>query len=175
MINQESIAKMKDGVRIINFARADLVDSQAVLEGIQKGKIKKYITDFATEDIIDQKDVIVMPHLGASTPESEDNCAIMAVKEMLDYLENGNITHSVNLPSVHEPRTTKYRICLIHKNVPNMLAQFATLFANKHINIENMVNKAKGEYAYTMIDTQDVVDCEELKNLDHVIQVRVIE
>ena len=175
MINQESIAKMKDGVRIINFARADLVDSQAVLEGIQKGKIKKYITDFVTEDIIDQKDVIVMPHLGASTPESEDNCAIMAVKEMQDYLENGNITHSVNLPSVHEPRTTKYRICLIHKNVPNMLAQFATLFANKHINIENMVNKAKGEYAYTMIDTQDVVDCEELKNLDHVIQVRVIE
>lgn len=175
MINQESIAKMKDGVRIINFARADLVDSQAVLEGIQKGKIKKYITDFATEDIIDQKDVIVMPHLGASTPESEDNCAIMAVKEMQDYLENGNITHSVNLPSVHEPRTTKYRICLIHKNVPNMLAQFATLFANKHINIENMVNKAKGEYAYTMIDTQDVVDCQELKNLDHVIQVRVIE
>lgn len=175
MINQESIAKMKDGVRIINFARADLVDSQAVLEGIQKGKIKKYITDFATEDIIDQKDVIVMPHLGASTPESEDNCAIMAVKEMQDYLENGNITHSVNLPSVHEPRTTKYRICLIHKNVPNMLAQFATLFANKHINIENMVNKAKGEYAYTMIDTQDVIDCEELKNLDHVIQVRVIE
>lgn len=175
MINQESIAKMKDGVRIINFARADLVDSQAVLEGIQKGKIKKYITDFATDDIIDQKDVIVMPHLGASTPESEDNCAIMAVKEMQDYLENGNITHSVNLPSVHEPRTTKYRICLIHKNVPNMLAQFATLFANKHINIENMVNKAKGEYAYTMIDTQDVVDCEELKNLDHVIQVRVIE
>lgn len=175
MINQESIAKMKDGVRIINFARADLVDSQAVLEGIQKGKIKKYITDFATEDIIDQKDVIVMPHLGASTPESEDNCAIMAVKEMQDYLENGNITHSVNLPSVHEPHTTKYRICLIHKNVPNMLAQFATLFANKHINIENMVNKAKGEYAYTMIDTQDVVDCEELKNLDHVIQVRVIE
>lgn len=175
MINQESIAKMKDGVRIINFARADLVDSQAVLEGIQKGKIKKYITDFATEDIIDQKDVIVMPHLGASTPESEDNCAIMAVKEMQDYLENGNITHSVNLPSVHEPRTTKYRICLIHKNVPNMLVQFATLFANKHINIENMVNKAKGEYAYTMIDTQDVVDCEELKNLDHVIQVRVIE
>lgn len=175
MINQESIAKMKDGVRIINFARADLVDSQAVLEGIQKGKIKKYITDFATEDIIDQNDVIVMPHLGASTPESEDNCAIMAVKEMQDYLENGNITHSVNLPSVHEPRTTKYRICLIHKNVPNMLAQFATLFANKHINIENMVNKAKGEYAYTMIDTQDVVDCEELKNLEHVIQVRVIE
>lgn len=175
MINQESIAKMKDGVRIINFARADLVDSQAVLEGIQKGKIKKYITDFATEDIIDQKDVIVMPHLGASTPESEDNCAIMAVKEMQDYLENGNITHSVNLPSVHEPRTTKYRICLIHKNVPNMLAQFATLLANQEINIENMVNKAKDDYAYTIIDTNDVVGTKEFESLENVIKVRVVE
>ena len=174
MINQESIAKMKDGVRIINFARADLVNSQDVLAGIQSGKIKKYITDFATEDIIDQKDVVVMPHLGASTPESEDNCASMAVKEIMDYLENGNITHSVNLPAVKEPRSTKYRICLIHKNVPNMLAQFATMLANKHINIENMVNKAKGEYAYTMIDTQDVVDVEEFNQLEHVIQVRVI-
>lgn len=175
MINQESIAKMKDGVRILNFARADLVNSQDVLAGIQSGKIKKYITDFATDDIIDQKDVVVMPHLGASTPESEDNCASMAVKEMKDYLENGNITNSVNMPAVKEPRTTKYRICLIHKNVPNMLAQFATLLANNHINIENMVNKAKGEYAYTMIDTQDVVDKEELKKLENVIQVRVIE
>lgn len=174
MINQESIAKMKDGVRIINFARADLVNSQDVLAGIQSGKIKKYVTDFATDDIIDQKDVVVMPHLGASTPESEDNCANMAVKEIMDYLENGNISNSVNLPAVKEPRSTKYRICLIHKNVPNMLAQFATMLANKHINIENMVNKAKGEYAYTMIDTQDFVDVEELHQLEHVIQVRVI-
>lgn len=175
MINQESIQKMKDGVRILNFARADLVNSQDILDGIAQGKIKKYITDFATEDIIDQKDVIVMPHLGASTPESEDNCAIMAVREMMDYLENGNITNSVNLPSVKEPRTTQYRICLIHKNVPNMLAQFATILANKHINIENMVNKAKGEYAYTMIDTQDIAGLEELETLENVIRVRVIK
>lgn len=175
MINKESIAKMKDGVRLLNFARADLVNSQDILAGIAQGKIKKYITDFATEDIIDQKDIIVMPHLGASTPESEDNCAIMAVKEMKDYLENGNITHSVNLPSVKEPRTTKYRICLIHKNVPNMLAQFATFLANKHINIENMVNKAKGEYAYTIIDTQDAIDIQSFKDLKYVIKARVIE
>lgn len=175
MINQESIQKMKDGVRILNFARANLVNSQDILDGIAQGKIKKYITDFATEDIIDQKDVIVMPHLGASTPESEDNCAIMAVREMMDYLENGNIINSVNLPSVKEPRTTQYRICLIHKNVPNMLAQFATILANKHINIENMVNKAKGEYAYTMIDTQDIAGLEELETLENVIRVRVIK
>lgn len=175
MINKENIAKMKDGVRLLNFARADLVNSQDILDGIAQGKIKKYITDFATEDIINQKDVIVMPHLGASTPESEDNCAIMAVKEMKDYLENGNITNSVNLPSVKEPRTTKYRICLIHKNVPNMLAQFATFLANKHINIENMVNKAKGEYAYTIIDTQDAIDIQSFKDLKYVIKARVIE
>ncbi len=175
MINKENIAKMKDGVRLLNFARADLVNSQDILDGIAQGKIKKYITDFATEDIINQKDIIVMPHLGASTPESEDNCAIMAVKEMKDYLENGNITNSVNLPSVKEPRTTKYRICLIHKNVPNMLAQFATFLANKHINIENMVNKAKGEYAYTIIDTQDAIDIQSFKDLKYVIKARVIE
>ena len=175
MINKENIAKMKDGVRLLNFARADLVNSQDILDGIAQGKIKKYITDFATEDIINQKDIIVMPHLGASTPESEDNCAIMAVKEMKDYLENGNITNSVNLPSVKEPRTTKYRICLIHKNVPNMLAQFATFLANKHINIENMVNKAKGEYAYTIIDTQDAIDIQSFKHLKYVIKARVIE
>lgn len=175
MINKENIAKMKDGVRLLNFARADLVNSQDILDGIAQGKIKKYITDFATEDIINQKDIIVMPHLGASTPESEDNCAIMAVKEMKDYLENGNITNSVNLPSVKEPRTTKYRICLIHKNVPNMLAQFATFLANKHINIENMVNKAKGEYAYTIIDTQDAIDIQSFKDLKYVINARVIE
>ena len=175
MINKENIAKMKDGVRLLNFARADLVNSQDILDGIAQGKIKKYITDFATEDIINQKDIIVMPHLGASTPESEDNCAIMVVKDMKDYLENGNITNSVNLPSVKEPRTTKYRICLIHKNVPNMLAQFATFLANKHINIENMVNKAKGEYAYTIIDTQDAIDIQSFKDLKYVIKARVIE
>ena len=175
IINQESIALMKDGVRILNFARADLVNSQDVLTAIESGKIAKYVTDFATPDIIDQENVIVMPHLGASTPESEDNCARMAVKEIKDYLESGNIVNSVNFPTINEPRTTKYRICLIHKNVPNMLAQFATLLANQQINIENMVNKAKGEYAYTIIDTNDMVGIEVFEALEHVVKVRVIE
>ena len=175
IINQESIALMKDGVRILNFARADLVNSQDVLAAVASGKIAKYVTDFATPDIIDQENVIVMPHLGASTPESEDNCARMAVKEIKDYLESGNIVNSVNFPTINEPRTTKYRICLIHKNVPNMLAQFATLLANQQINIENMVNKAKGEYAYTIIDTNDMVGIDVFEALEHVVKVRVIE
>lgn len=126
-------------------------------------------------DIIDQDNVIVIPHLGASTPESEDNCARMAVKEIKDYLESGNIVNSVNFPTINEPRTTKYRICLIHKNVPNMLAQFATLLANQEINIENMVNKAKGDYAYTIIETNDVVGIDDFNALENVVKVRVID
>lgn len=174
-INKESIDMMKDGVRILNFARGDLVNSTDVLAAVKEGKIAKYVTDFASPDIINQENVIVMPHLGASTPESEDNCARMAVKEIKDYLESGNIVNSVNFPYINEPRTTKYRICLIHKNIPNMLAQFATLLANREINIENMVNKAKGEYAYTIIETNDVVDMNDFEALENVIKVRVIE
>lgn len=174
MINKETIRTMKDGVRILNFARADLADSSAVLEAVKNGKIAKYVTDFATPDIVDVENVIVMPHLGASTPESEDNCAKMAVKEMKNYLENGNIVNSVNFPSINEPRTTKHRVCLIHKNVPNMLAQFATLFAKQQINIENMVNKAKGDFAYTIIDTNDSVGIHEFEELENVIRVRMI-
>lgn len=175
LINKESIDMMKDGVRILNFARGDLVNSTDVLAAVKEGKIAKYVTDFASPDIINQENVIVMPHLGASTPESEDNCARMAVKEIKDYLESGNIVNSVNFPYINEPRTTKYRICLIHKNIPNMLAQFATLLANREINIENMVNKAKGEYAYTIIETNDVVDMNDFEALENVIKVRVIE
>lgn len=175
LINKESIDMMKDGVRILNFARGDLVNSTDVLAAVKEGKIAKYVTDFASPDIINQENVIVMPHLGASTPESEDNCARMAVKEIKDYLESGNIVNSVNFPYINEPRTTKYRICLIHKNIPNMLAQFATLLSNREINIENMVNKAKGEYAYTIIETNDVVDMNDFEALENVIKVRVIE
>ena len=174
IINKESIALMKDGVRILNFARADLVNSQDVLEAVASQKVAKYVTDFATPELVDQENVIAIPHLGASTPESEDNCARMAVREIKDYLESGNIVNSVNFPNINEPRTTKYRICLIHKNVPNMLAQFATLLANQTINIENMVNKAKGDYAYTIIETNDVVGTKEFEDLDNVIKVRVV-
>lgn len=174
IINKESIALMKDGVRILNFARADLVNSADILDAIANQKVAKYITDFATPDLVDQENVIAIPHLGASTPESEDNCARMAVREIKDYLESGNIVNSVNFPNINEPRTTKYRICLIHKNVPNMLAQFATLLANQEINIENMVNKAKGDYAYTIIETNDTVGTDEFVSLENVVKVRVI-
>jgi len=175
LINKETIAKMKDGVVILNFARGDLVVTEDIVEAVAKGKVAKYVTDFANEELLNKRNIIVFPHLGASTPESEDNCARMAVKEVRDYLESGNIVNSVNFPTINEPRTTKYRICLIHKNVPNMLAQFATLLANQQINIENMVNKAKGDYAYTIIDTNDTVGTDVFHALEHVIRVRVIE
>jgi len=174
IINKDTIAKMKDGVVILNFARGDLVVTEDIVAAVASGKVAKYVTDFADEALLNQRNIIVFPHLGASTPESEDNCARMAVQEVRNYLENGNIVNSVNFPSINEPRTTQYRICLIHKNVPNMLAQFATLLANQHINIENMVNKAKGDYAYTIIETNDVVGVEEFEALEHVIRVRVV-
>lgn len=174
IINKDTIAKMKDGVVILNFARGDLVVTEDIVEAVASGKVAKYITDFADEALLNKRNIIVFPHLGASTPESEDNCATMAVKQVRDYIENGNIVNSVNFPSISEPRTTQYRLCLIHKNVPNMLAQFATLFANQHINIENMVNKAKGDYAYTIIDTNDAVGIEEFEKLENVIRVRVV-
>lgn len=174
IINKDTIAKMKDGVVILNFARGDLVVTEDIVEAVASGKVAKYVTDFADEALLNKRNIIVFPHLGASTPESEDNCARMAVNEVRDYLENGNIVNSVNFPSISEPRTTQYRICLIHKNVPNMLAQFATLLANQHINIENMVNKAKGDYAYTIIETNDVVGVEEFEALENVIRVRVV-
>lgn len=174
IINKDTIAKMKDGVVILNFARGDLVVTEDIVEAVASGKVAKYVTDFADEALLNKRNIIVFPHLGASTPESEDNCARMAVKEVRDYLENGNIVNSVNFPSINEPRTTQHRICLIHKNVPNMLAQFATLLANQQINIENMVNKAKGDYAYTIIETNDVMDVEVFETLENVIRVRVV-
>lgn len=177
IINKDSISKMKDGVVILNFARGDLVVSEDIVEAVQSGKVAKYITDFADECLLNKHNIIVFPHLGASTPESEDNCARMAVKQVIDYVENGNITNSVNFPSVSEPRVTKYRICIIHKNVPNMLARFATLLANENLNIENMVNKAKGDFAYTLIDTNDdlAINIEtEITKIEQVIKVRVL-
>ena len=177
VINKDTIAQMKDGVVILNFARGDLVVTEDIVEAVATGKVAKYVTDFADEALLNKRNIIVFPHLGASTPESEDNCARMAVKQVIDYIENGNIVNSVNFPAVSEPRRSKYRICIINKNVPNMLAQFATLLANKGLNIENMVNKAKGDYAYTLIDTNDdltddIVDA--IKNQDNVINVRVL-
>ncbi len=174
MINKDKLALAKDGVRILNFARADLVVEEDIIEGVETGKIGKYITDFGSRNLINKDNIIVMPHLAASTYEAEDNCAIMAVRQVKDYLENGNITNSVNLPNISEPKSTSHRICIIHKNVPNMLAQFASVVGNANINIENLYNKARGDVAYTMIDTNSHIDEEIFKQIDNVIRVRVI-
>mgnify|MGYP004520045505 CR=1 FL=1 len=157
MINAESIAKMKDGVKIINLARADLVDAAALKSAIESGKVSAYVTDFPTEETINVNGIITIPHLGASTEESEDNCAVMAANELIDYLENGNITNSVNYPSASMPRSGKTRICMMHKNIPSILAQISAVISGEGINIENMINKSRGDYAYTILDVGEDV------------------
>ncbi len=174
IIGKKTIAQMKKGIRILNLARGELVDEEALLEGLANGTVARYVTDFATYRLAHSENVLALPHLGASTPEAEENCARMAVQELRDYLENGNIRNSVNMPAVVEPRTTSHRICIIHRNVPNMLAQLTSVIGANHINIENMVNKARGEYAYTMIDTNSEVHPSAFDQIDNVIRVRVI-
>lgn len=178
VINTISIAKMKDNVRILNFARDELVETNDIIKALSDGKVAAYVTDFGNPALLDANGVIVLPHLGASTPESEDNCAVMAVDEIVDYLENGNITHSVNYPSVSVPRSGKTRITILHKNVPNVISNISAAVANENINIDNMVNKSRGEFAYTMLDTDtDVSDdaIAAIKALDNIIRVRVIK
>ena len=177
LVNAESIAKMKEGVRILNFSRAGLVNDEALKAALESGKVASYVTDSPTEEILDVDGVIAIPHLGASTPESEDNCASMAANELIDYIENGNIVNSVNLPEITMPRSGENRICVIHKNIPNMLTAITAIFANDGINIENLLNKSKGDYAYTMLDvgaadTSAVAD--EINAIDGVIRVRII-
>ncbi len=177
MINADTIAKMKDGVRILNFARAALVDDDAMINALQSGKVASYVTDFPTDEVLDVDGVIAIPHLGASTPESEDNCASMASKELIDYIENGNIVNSVNLPEVTMPRSGENRVCVIHKNIPNMITKITGLVSDDGINIENLLNKSKGDYAYTMLDigAADVAVLEkEINNIEGVIRVRII-
>ena len=178
VINKDNIAKMKDGVRIINYSRADLVVSADVMAAIEEGKVAAYTTDFATDDILGAKGVIVTPHLGASTPESEDNCAEMAADEIKDYLENGNIKNSVTLPAVSMPRAGKERVCVIHKNVPSILTTVTAALSETGNNIESMDSKSKKDYAYTILDAaSDVTDAavEKIAAIDGVIRVRVIK
>ena len=179
MINKEAISYMKDGVIILNFARDVLVNEVDLMEALESRKVKKYVTDFANPTVAGKENVIVTPHLAASTEESEDNCAKMAVKEVIDFLENGNIKNSVNYPNCDMGfKGDHTRITIMHRNVPNMIGQFTTLLADDGINIDNMTNKSKGAYAYTMIDAEnqvaeDVVD--ELKSVKDVLRVRVIK
>ena len=177
MINADTIAKMKDGVRILNFSRAALVDDAALIAALESGKVAAYVTDFPTDDVLGVDGIIAIPHLGASTPESEDNCASMAAKELIDYIENGNIVNSVNLPEVTMPRSGKNRVCVIHKNVPNMLTKITALVSDDGINIENLLNKSRGDYAYTMLDIgeADIATLEkEINEIDGIIRVRII-
>lgn len=173
VIGKDNIAKMKDGVRILNFARGDLADNEAVLSAVSDGKIAKYITDFAAPELLDVENVIVTPHLGASTPESEDNCAKMAADEIKDYLENGNIKNSVTLPAVSMARGAGVRVCVIHKNIPNMISAVTTALAGA--NIENMQSKSRKEYAYTILDVTGDFDIAAVEAIDGIIKVRVIK
>ena len=178
VICKKNIDMMKDNVRIMNFARGDLVKNEDLLEALNNSKVAAYATDFASDELIGAPGVIIMPHLGASTPESEDNCAVMAVAEIRDFLENGNITHSVNMPDVAVPRTGRTRITIIHKNVPNVISKITTTVADENINIDNMVNKSRGEYAYTMLDTDTDVSEEAIAaitQLEETVKVRVIK
>lgn len=177
LVSKASIAKMKDGVRIVNFARGDLVNSKDILEALQNGKVAAYATDFPLDELIGESGVIAIPHLGASTPESEDNCAAMAADELKDYLEEGVIRNSVNLPNVVLPRSADTRICLIHKNVPSMLNQITATLTEKNVNIDNMINKSKKAFAYTVIDTNDAIGDDTLAALsaiEGIVRVRVI-
>ena len=177
LINADTIAKCKDGVRILNFARGDLVNSTDLLAALDSGKVAAYVTDFPSDDVIGADGVIAIPHLGASTPESEDNCADMAARQLVDYIENGNIVNSVNMPAITMPRSGKHRVCVIHKNIPNMLTAITGIVAENNVNIENMLNKSRGDYAYTMIDVSvdDTAAVEErIAAIDGVIRVRVI-
>ena len=147
-----AFAKMKPGARIMNFARGELVDDDALLEAIRNGQVAKYVTDFPNAKIVGQKGVIALPHLGASTPESEEKCAAMAARELLDYLANGNVTNSVNFPAASLERMGECRLCILHDNKPGMLNQFLEKIAGENANVEHMLNKARGDIAYTLVD-----------------------
>lgn len=178
LVNKDTIAVMKDSVRILNFARGELVDTPDIIDALEKGKVAAYATDFPNDALIGATGVIAIPHLGASTPESEDNCAVMAVNQVKDYLENGNIKNSVNLPAVSVDRNGKHRMTIIHKNTAGIVNQITTTIAAENVNIDNMVNKSKGEYAYTMIDTDTNVSEEAVAAvvaIEGVIRVRVIK
>ena len=179
MINKEAFSKMKDGVVLLNFARDLLVDENALIEALESGKVKKYVTDFANHTVAGRDGILVTPHLGASTEESEENCAVMAVKELRDFLENGNIKNSVNFPNCDMGICVAVgRIAITHKNVPNMISQFTKILGAEGLNIADMTNKSKGEYAYTLIDLESTASKEaldELKSIEGVSRVRVIK
>jgi D-3-phosphoglycerate dehydrogenase len=177
MIGAEQFAKMKQGVRIINLARGELVNDEALIDAIDVGKVARYVTDFPNDRLVGIANVVAMPHLGASTPESEEKCAVMAAQELADYLYNGNIKNGVNLPNVYLERAGAARICVIHKNVPRMINRFLDLIGEQNINVEHMINKPRGDVAYTIIDTGSDIPAEieqKIAEMAEVMRVRVI-
>jgi D-3-phosphoglycerate dehydrogenase len=178
IINAGIFGKLKDGVKLLNFSRGELVNNEDLKTGLESKKIAYYITDFPCEALLNVENVITIPHLGASTEEAEDNCAVMAIRQMVDFLEEGSIHNSVNFPNCQMPRTTQTRICVFHKNIPDVIGSVTKIISSKKINIENMLNKSKGDYAYTILDVSEeglngIVA--QLNSLDAVIKVRVIQ
>ena len=177
MINTDAINMMKGHVRILNLARGGLVNDDDMLAALETGRVAAYVTDFPNNKIVQGKRVVAIPHLGASSPESEENCAVMAAQELKDYLENGNIRNAVNLPSLVQDWSGETRLCIIHRNVPNMLASVTTVLSREHVNVENMTNKSRGEYAYTIVDVSARVGdavADELRAIDGILRVRVL-
>lgn len=177
MISAETLDKMKDGVRIINESRAEVVCDEDMLAAIEGGRVARYVTDFPNEKLIGQRNVIVMPHLGACTPESEDRCAVMGANQIYDYLLNGNIKNSVNLPNVSLSRMGVCRLCVIHRNVPRMITRILDFISDKNINVEHMINKPRGGYAYTIVDLGQPIGgdtAEQILAMPEVLRVRVI-
>ncbi|MBL4933720.1 MULTISPECIES: phosphoglycerate dehydrogenase [Clostridium] len=179
MFNKEVFEIMKDGVKILNFSRDSLVNDDDMIEALNSGKVNRYVTDFPNPKVAGTQGVIAIPHLGASTNESEDNCAVMAVKELMEYLENGNIKNSVNYPNCDMGVCTQAgRIAINHKNIPNMLSQFTSTLANENINISDMINKSRGQWAYTMLDIESPATVEIAKKIEEiggVVKVRIIK
>ncbi len=176
-INEKTLELMKKGVRIINLARADLVEENALKKALEQGKVACYVTDFPNQAVLEMENVIAIPHLGASTPESEENCAVMAVNELVDFLENGNINNSVNFPSLINPKGGEESICIIHKNIPNMLALISSALSSEKINIENLSSRSKDDVAYSVLEINDccpqaVID--KLQKTQGIIRIHVI-
>ena len=177
MVDADAIASMKRGIRVINLARGEIVQDDAMIPALETGRVAAYITDFPNNRLLAAPHVVAMPHLGASTPESEQNCAVMAADELKDYLETGNVCNSVNLPAVSMTPSGVMRLCILHKNVPGMLANITTLFGRDGVNVENLSNKSKGDWAYTMVDLaahigDDVL--QDVRAMEHVVRVRAI-
>ena len=176
-INADTIAQMKDGVRMVNLARGELVDDAAMMAALERGKVARYVTDFPNNTITLAPNVVPIPHLGASTPESEDNCAIMAAQQLRDFLENGNIKNAVNFPNVEMERSGVQRLCIIHRNIPAMLANITAQLSGDGVNVENMTNKSRGDFAYTLVDVGSAVEesvIDDIRAIDGIIRVRVI-